>query len=302
VYDEKATCPTWNKFLEQILPDIEVRTFIQRAIGYALTGSVAEQLIFFFHGTGANGKSTFTDIVLAMLGDYGQQAAPDLLMATKDMHPTAVADLLGARFVVSSEIEQGRRLNEALVKQLTGGDAIKARFMRMDFFQFTPTHKLFLHANHRPVIKGTDHAIWRRMRLVPFTVTIPDDQQDKHLVDRLRRELPGILKWAIRGCLDWQRDGLTRPAAVMQATSDYRADMDLLGAFIDEMCVIGDEMRASANDLFRSYSNWCDANGEHAGTQKAFGLALGERGYTKHPHGTDRRIHWFGIGLLEAKP
>ncbi|MGH7378091.1 MAG: DNA primase family protein, partial [Candidatus Methylomirabilales bacterium] len=180
-YDPGAKAPTWTAFLDHIMAgNREVIEYLQRAVGHALTGDVREQVLQFLHGTGANGKTTFLNAILDAVGDYGKQAAPELLTIKYGTeHPTGLADLRGCRFVASIEVEEGKRLAEVLVKQLTGGDRLKARFMRENFFEFTPTHKIFLAVNHKPVIRGTDHAIWRRIRLVPFTVTIPDAEQDK---------------------------------------------------------------------------------------------------------------------------
>jgi putative DNA primase/helicase len=302
-YNSTAECPAWERFLEQVVPDEDVRSFLQRAVGYALTGLTNEHALFFFHGAGANGKSTFLRTLLTVLGDYGRQAEPDLLLAKRDAHPTGVADLFGARLVVSSEIEDGRRLAEGTVKQLTGGDVLKARFMRQDFFEFSPTHTLFLAANHRPVVRGTDHAIWRRLHLVPFTVTIPAEDQDIALGERLKGEMAGVLRWAVAGCLEWRARGLASPLAVQLATSSYRADMDQLGAFIDERCVVLDGAVVPAAQLYEAYQTWTHENGERVTTQRELGVALSERGFDRRKHGSKRRWHWFGIGLqAEAEP
>lgn len=297
-HDPDAQAPAWARFLEQVVPDDEVREFVRRAAGYALTGDVSEQVLFFAHGGGANGKSTLFETLLAMLGDYGRQAEPDLLLARNEAHPTGMADLQGARLVVASEIDEGRRLAEATVKQLTGDTIIKARFMRQDFFEFTATHKLFLHANHRPVVRGTDHAMWRRLRLVPFTVTIPRSEQDKSLPGRLLGELPGILRWALEGCLAWRSSGLTEPEAVRVATSDYQAEMDVLGAFLSESCVELEVASVSASQLYHAYTEWCDESGERALSQRRLGMALSERGFERRKYGSANRWHWFGIGLV----
>lgn len=296
-YQPDATAPTFEAFLERVVPDPDVRNFLQEAVGYALTGDVSEQVMFFLHGSGANGKSTFLEAIQAMLGEYAKSAEPDLLLARNETHPTGVADLQGARLVVSSEIEEGRRLAEATVKQLTGGDRIKARYMRQDFFEFTPTHKLFIAANHRPIIRGTDHAIWRRIRLVPFEVVIPPEERDRHLGQRLQAELPGILRWAVEGCLRWQQRGLSAPDAVMAATNEYRREMDVLGAFLDDQCVAGNTRWVMAGDLYHAYQQWCGDNGERAQSQRALGLLLSERGFENRKHGPNRRAAWFGIGL-----
>ena len=298
VYDTSATCPTWDAFLEQVLPDPEVCSFVQEAIGYSLTGTVSEHLLFFNHGAGANGKTTFDQAMLALFGEYGRQADPDLLLAVREAHPTGVADLLGARLVVSTEIDDGRRLAEATVKRLTGGDRLKARFMHRDFFEFEPSHALWLAANHRPVVRGTDHAIWRRLRLIPFNVTIHAEDQDHDLGDKLRKELPGILNWALEGCQRWQRSGISTPTAVMVATDEYRSEMDVLGNFLTECCVVLDDSYVASADLYRNYVAWCEANGERPASQRKVGLALSERGFERRQAGHERRWHWHGVGLL----
>ncbi len=184
-YDPNAKAPVFQAFLEQVLPSEALRKFVQKAIGYSLTGDVSEQVLFFLHGTGANGKTTLMNVVLGLTGDYGKQAAPDLLVAKGTTHPTELADLFGARCVASTEVEDGRKLAENLTKQLTGGDRIKARYMRQDFWEFDPTHKIWLSANHKPEVRGTDYAIWRRIKLIPFGVTIPKAEQDPRLPELL---------------------------------------------------------------------------------------------------------------------
>lgn len=294
-HDPSARCPRWTAFLEQILPDPDVRTFVQRWAGYCLTGSVAEHKIVFAFGAGANGKSTLLNVLAHVLGDYARQAPPDLLMRRRDdPHPTGLADLQGARLVLATETAQGRNLDEALVKRLTGGDNIKARFMAKDFFEFAPTHKLVVATNHRPGIAGTDHGIWRRIRLVPFDIVIADEHQDRQLEHKLTLEADGILRWALDGCLDWQRDGLTEPNAVVAATADYRAEMDVLGDWISDCCVLVAGVNARAAQLFESYTRWCEAMGEHAMSQRKLGGALRERGLHSR---TSNGVIWDGIGL-----
>ncbi len=204
-YDPSAEAPTWEVCLKTWLPSEGLRRFVQKAVGYALTGDVSEQVLLFLYGTGANGKSTLINALMEAMGDYALQAAPELLTVKASAHPTELADLKGARFVASVEVEDGKHLAESLVKQMTGGDRIKARFMRADFFEFSPTHKVFLAANHKPEVRGTDTGIWRRIKTVPFDVTIPKGERDPALLAKLRDELPGILRWAVEGCLLWQR-------------------------------------------------------------------------------------------------
>ena len=253
--------------------------FLQRAIGYGLTGDVSEQVFFIFWGVGANGKSTFIMIVRDMLGDYAMKATSELLMAKRgDAHPTERADLQAKRFVAAVETEEGRRLAEGFVKEATGGDPIRARRMREDFWEFVPTHKLFLATNHKPVVRGTDHAMWRRPKLVPFSVVIPDEEQDKRLAEKLRAELPGILAWSVRGCLDWRVNGLGVPDEVKNATDGYRQEMDVLRDFLDERCVLNPGTKAPVGELYQSYKDWAEKSGEHPLTKRAFGERLRERG------------------------
>jgi len=296
-YDPTAQCPTWDAFLERVLVDQDVIYFIRRAIGYTLTGSVGEQALFFLHGSGANGKSTFIRAILDMLGDYGKQAAPQMLMYG-DRHPTEIADLHGARFVATIEVEEGRRLAEVLVKQLTGGDRITARFMRHDFFSFDPSHKIWLAANHKPIIKGTDYAIWRRIRMIPFDVVIPPAEQDSSLGDKLRAELPGILAWAVRGCLEWQKIGLAAPEKIKRATEAYQTEMDLIAGYLAERCVVNSLASVTAGALYADYKVWAEESGEKPISQRSFSGRLKERGYTTSDRDGSGRALYSGLGLL----
>ncbi len=304
-YDPGAEAPTWQAALERWLPSGALRRFVQRVAGYALTGDVSEQVLPFLCGPGANGKTTFINTLLATAGDYGQQAAPDLLLAKRGGHPTEVADLFGARLVASVEVEDGRRLAESLVKQLTGGDRIKARRMREDFWEFDPTHKAVLVANHKPVVRGTEHAIWRRIKLVPFEAVIPKAEQDPRLLEKLRVEMPGILAWAVRGCLEWQREGLGEPEEVLAATQQYREEMDVLAGFLDDRCVVHPRAEAPATPLYNEYQEWCRSNGEAEENQRRFGGRLRDRGFdsfdiTSGAH--KGRKGWRGVGLKTDNP
>jgi P4 family phage/plasmid primase-like protien len=298
-YAPRADAPMWAQTLERALPSLEVRTFFKKLCGYALTGDVSEQMLPVLYGTGANGKSTVLNALLAVMGDYGTQAAPDLLAAKKGSHPTELADLFGMRFVASIEVEDGSRLAESLVKQLTGGDRVKARRMRQDFWEFEPTHKVLMACNHKPQVRGTDNAIWRRIRLVPFTETIPPAEQDRQLPDKLRAEAAGILAWAVEGCLEWRREGLQAPEAVRHATGAYRAEMDVLGAFLRECCELGHEYNEAAKDLYAAYRRWCEESGERPETQRKFGSRLTERGgFERYRGGADGGHRWRGVQLL----
>lgn len=300
-YDPDAKAPRWYQFLNEIMAENQdLIDFLQRAIGYTLTAYATEQVLFICYGPGANGKSVFLDTLLTLLGPYGKPTDPDLLMSRKsDAHPTSIADLMGVRLAVTIETQEGRRLNETLVKWLTGGDKLKARFMRQDFFEFQPTHKLWLATNHKPVIRGTDIAIWRRIRLIPFNVTIPEEKRDPMLTQKLTGELPGILAWAVRGCLAWQQEGLGQPEAVKKATADYRREMDVLQDFLDERCVVKPNAHATAKELYEAYCQWCEETGERAVTQREFGIRLTERGFIRDRGAHGVRI-WSNIGLLET--
>jgi putative DNA primase/helicase len=299
-YDPGAAAPAWDAFLERVLPSEELRGFVQRAVGYSATGDTSEQCMFINHGTGANGKSTFQETAAAALGDYAMRTPTETLLAKRsDGVPNDVARLKGARFVSASETEEGRRLAESRIKDLTGQDTISARFMRAEFFDFTPTHKLWLSTNHKPEIRGTDTAIWRRIRLVPWSVAIPPAEQDKKLAEKLRSELPGVLAWIVRGCLEWRRGGLWAPDAVRRATVEYRAEMDILGAFLAECCVLGDDQNVAAADLYRAYGEWCKDTGEAPVKQRRFGGQLTERGgFKRYRGGKDGGHRWRGLDLL----
>jgi putative DNA primase/helicase len=300
-YDPGALCPTWVGFLSRILAgDGELIRFVQKVIGYSLTGSTQEQCLFILYGAGANGKSTLIQTISALLGDYARQTPTETLLIQRgDGVRNDLARLQGARFVSAVEVEGGRKLAEALVKQLTGGDTITARFLYGEHFEFQPMFKLWLAVNHKPVVQGTDHAIWRRLRLIPFTVTIPAAEQDKRLTEKLQAELPGILRWAVEGCLLWQQEGLEPPAAVHRATGDYRAEMDVIAAFIRDCCVVEPQRQVSTSELYAEYRGWCEQMGESAVTQKAFGTALRERGCT--PGRTSGGRLWVGIALREEE-
>jgi putative DNA primase/helicase len=301
-YRTDADGPRWQSTLDRVLPKPEIRTFFQRLCGYALSGDTSEHVLPMLYGTGANGKSTVLNALLEALGDYGMQAAPDLLIAKRNAHPTELADLFGARFVASIEVEDGRRLAESLVKQLTGGDRVKARRMRQDFWEFPPTHKVFMAINHKPEIRGTDAAIWRRIRLIPFTETIPPAEQDKKLPAKLREELSGILAWAVEGCLEWRRAGLQAPDEVRKATGQYRSEMDVIGAFLQDECEIGRDYRESFTSLYTRYEEWCEEGGEKAEARRKFNARLKERGqFEARRSGPQGSNEWHGLQLLKEK-
>lgn len=310
-YDPSAACPEWDRFIEEILPSDELRAFFKRLVGYSLTGRVKEHILPILYGIGANGKSTVLNALLAMMGDYGLQAVSDLLVAKGDAHSTERADLFGKRLVVCVETEEGRRLNEALVKQLTGGDGVRARRMREDNWEFAPSHTILMATNHKPGVLGTDRGIWRRLRLVPFDVSIAEKDQDLDLSEKLEKELPGILRWAVEGCLEWQRDGLGRPDEVAKATAGYRGEMDVLATFLEERCVLVPDAVTGATRLYKEYQSWTEEAGEKAWTQKRFGGKLEDRLKEHYPGRKEHRRtsssgpnkgrkEYVGIGLLSA--
>lgn len=305
-YNPEAECPTWIKFLQSIMRDDEGNVkhelidFLQKAIGYALTGDTKEQVVFFLWGNGRNGKSTFINIIREILGDYGKQTNADTF--TAKTHEGGInndiARLSDARFVSAVESEEGQRLSEALIKQLTGGEPITARFLRKEFFEFLPKFKIFFTTNHKPIVKGNDEGIWRRIKLIPFTVTIPKEEIDMELPEKLRKELSGILKWAVEGCLKWQREGLGEPEEVKQATQGYKDEMDILGQFLSDHCVVRAGARVSAKNIYDAYKNWCEENGEYVLSSRKFNRRLEERGFVKKRSGKAGNTYFHGIGLL----
>lgn len=304
-YDPQAKCPTWERFLEDVMQDEEGNVkhelidFLQKAVGYSLTGDTSEQVLFFFYGTGRNGKSTFMNVINDVLGDYGKQTNAETFTIKKsDRVNNDVAALKGARLVAATESEEGARLAESLVKQLTGGEPILARFLHQEFFEFVPQFKIFFTTNHKPVIRGADEGIWRRIRLVPFTVRIPDEKLDKDLPKKLSAEMSGILRWAVEGCLKWQKEGLGNPKEVQDATASYRDEMDTMGSFLDEYCMVHENAKCPAPTLYQKYIEWTEDNGEYQITRTKLYRKIEERGFQKRKS-TGGQQFFFGIGLKE---
>lgn len=288
-----GSCPAWLTFLGQITGGNEdLMAFLQRVVGYALTGSVVEHALFFFYGAGGNGKSVFLALLKYVFGDYAGSAAMDTFTASKgDRHPADLAALRGARLVTASETEQGRRWDEARLKALTGGDAITARFMRGDFFTFDPTFTILVAGNHKPQLRSVDQAIRRRLHLVPFTVTIPAEDRDPDLAEKLKAEAGGILQWAIEGCLAWQISGLNPPAAVLDATSEYLEDQDAFQAWIEDCCTVDADRWELASTLYESWRNWAERAGEFVVSLKQFTERLDAAGFDKRKtNGVKRRM------------
>ena len=292
-------CQTWRQFIDEVTGgDKELEFYLQRMVGYALTGSTQEHALFFLYGTGANGKSVFVNTLATILGDYATNAPMDTFMETRtDRHPTDMAGLRGARFVAAIETEQGKRWAESKLKNLTGGDKISARFMRQDFFEFFPQFKLFVAGNHKPAIRNIDEAMKRRLHLIPFTITVPPERRDKNLQQKLLAERDGILAWAVQGCLDWQRHGRLRPPQrVVDATEEYFEAEDALGRWLDERCVRETCAKSLTAELFNDWKQWAEAAGEFVGAQRRFSDQLITRGLEKWRNGMGVR-GFQGIGL-----
>jgi putative DNA primase/helicase len=303
-YDPGGRCPLWLAFLDRVFSgDQELINFVQKATGYSLAGNTGEQLLFFLYGHGANGKSTFTGAIQDVMGSYSRKVRAEALMTRRsDAIPEEVAQLAGVRLALAAELGEGQRLNESLVKDLTGGDRLSARLLHKNSFEFIPIAKMWLYGNHKPTVKGTDEGIWRRVKLIPFTVTIPPEERDKNLPEKLRAELPGILAWAVRGCLAWQREGLDLPQAVKAATDDYRAEQDTLAAFLSECCVINSLASVTAGDLYTAYKAWAEQSGLNPISKIALSRQLSERGLsaTGRQAGTGRAVYT-GLGLLAER-
>jgi putative DNA primase/helicase len=297
-YDPTAACRRWEAFLGRILPDPEVRAFLQRSAGYCLTGSMAEQCLWILWGTGRNGKSTFLTTLQAVLGDYAMQAPATLLVdRRRDAAPFDLAGLAGRRLVAMAETEEVGSLTEGLIKQLTGGEPVRARHLYGDFFEFEVQAKIWLSTNHRPTVRGEDEGIWRRIHLVPFTERIAEDELDKDLPHKLRAELPGILAWAVRGCLAWQQGGLRPPRAVTLATSEYRKDESVLERFVEETCLLGSGQSVPKKLLYHVYQTWCDDQGLTPLSQPRLSRALKERAVREARLGRDGAHCWIGLAL-----
>lgn len=298
-YEPDAKCDLWLKFLHRVTGDKpELVKYLQRAVGYSLTGDTTEQCLFFLYGLGRNGKSTFVGILRKLLGPYGHKTNTEMLMVRdRTGGPREdLADLKGKRLVIASEIEENKRLAIVLIKEMTGGESIRADRKHEHAFEFEPTHKIWLSGNHKPIITDTTYSIWRRFRLIPFTVTIPEEEKDPNLSYKLEKELPGILAWAVKGCLEWQRNGLREPEEVISATEVYRNEQDVLGEFIDDCCLVKSTYRISKNDLSKAYVEWCTENNQTPLGRTIFRGKIIERGIVEGK-GTNGVREWRGITL-----
>ncbi len=300
-FNPSATCPMWREFQLQILVDEELMGFVKRASGYSLTGKTNEQVLFFLYGTGQNGKSTFIGLMKKLLGDYAWKEKASLFIETRvdDVSANMFAGLPEKRMVIGAEMPDNARLSESRIKDLTGGDELNARKLFCESFNFTPTHKLWFYGNHRPMIHGTDEGIWRRMKMIPFTVHIDDDKRDFNIDDRLWIEAEGILNWAIEGCLEWQKGGLRAPAIVTEAVAEYRDEEDLIWQFIEAECQRSGEIpRGLLSGAFR---DWAVAEGYK---YTASPRAVADR-VKKIPGVTTKMIRgirkWVGLSLKDEK-
>lgn len=284
-------CPTWMRFLHDATAgDVDLQSYLQRVVGYCLTGSTEEQALFFFYGTGQNGKGTFLNFIQWMVGDYTRVADMATFIESKsDRHTTELAELQGARMVTSQETDEGKRWAESRIKSMTGSDPITARFMRQDNFTYIPQFKLMIAGNHKPGIKSIDPAIRRRINLIPFTVTIPASKRDNNLMAKLRAEAGGIMAWAVQGCLDWQRIGLTPPDRVVKATDEYFASQDTIGQWIEDECVDEGNTRVLLHVAYRSYQKYAQRQGAYIMEMKRWLDNMELKGYRaeKRP-GSDR--------------
>jgi putative DNA primase/helicase len=284
VYDPSAKCERWHQFLDEIFAgDSALIEFIQRAVGYSLTGDTQEQCLFILHGNGANGKSTFVETFRKLLGSHATTTGFSTFMVQRNVGAPRddIASLVGARLVITSEAGQGTTFDEATVKLVTGQDAVSCRHLYGSFFEYVPQFKIWITTNYKPTIHGSDDAIWRRIRLIPFNQQFKGNKRDAQLPEKLKRELPGILAWAVQGCLDWQRDGLGRPKTVLEATTEYRRESDQVGRFLSERCVSGKEHSVSGQALYSAYVQFCQQRGEKYLANNVFAAQIAKRSFEK---------------------
>lgn len=298
-YNPKADCPLFIDSLNKIINNRpEMLSYLQRIIGYCLTGDNREQCMFLCYGAGNNGKTTLLELLRDLLGDYARNA--DTESFTAHFYQTIkndIARLKDSRFVTAAETESGMKLSESLIKQITGGDMMTVRFLHQEHFEFKPTFKIFMSANHKPQIKGGDSGIWRKIRLIPFEVIISADDRDYQLLEKLKKELPGILNWALKGCLEWQKSGLNDPSLVTDATAQYREDMDELLDYFEDACNIGNNECVKVKDLYINYKNWCSMNSHTIIKKSDFKLKVEARGFRQQKNKGD--WYWMGISIKD---
>jgi P4 family phage/plasmid primase-like protien len=302
-FDPAAECPRWLSFLDEVfLGRGEIITFLQAWFGYCLTGMNTEHYFLILHGSGENGKTVLMNTILHVLGDFGREMPVELIIQKQSdgAVPNDLATLAGYRMVTFAESESGKHLAESRIKSISGGDQLTARFLFAEYFTFTPACKIILRTNHKPRILGTDHAIWRRIILVPFDFRVPPGRRDPSLTEKLKAEASGILNWLLRGCLRWQREGIARlPGAVEEATARYRADEDALGDFLAEKCIFQPGERTQSKVLYEAYLGHCQETGQKEISQKSFSATLEERGFQKER--TSAGVFWKEIALAENR-
>lgn len=295
-YTDKADCPKWDEFLNDIfLGNQELVRFIQRAVGYSLSGYTSEQVLFVLYGNGRNGKSVFLDIINEVFGNYSTNIQPQAIMASKNNSDASpeIAKLDGARLVTTTEPNEGERFDEGLLKQLTGGDRVSARKLYENEFEFTPQFKLWMATNHKPYVRGRDEGIWRRFIIIPFDKQIPLHEIDRDLTKKLKRELPAIMRWCVDGFLEWQRIGLAEPKIIKEQRDEYRTEMDSIAAFIDECCVVKADEKVKASLLFEAYDSWAKENHQHRMSSTKFGKEMANK-FTKK---TSNGVKYYGLNL-----
>lgn len=301
-FEPGAKAPRWEQFLDQVTGgNGELKSYLQRGVGYSLTAETKGQVWFFLYGLGSNGKTTFTMTIRRLMGDYGVRIDSDDLMikekkASGSSPKEGVADTRGKRFAVASEVQDGKRLDIGLLKDMSGQDSIKARRLYEHEQEFLPTHKLWMFGNHKPIITDTTHAAWRRLKLIPFAFKVPENEIDPDLQAKLDAELPGILNWAIAGCLEWQRENFNEPGVVTDAVAAYRHDSDLLADFIEDCCILEHMATASKSEMKDAYEQWCKENGQEPISRNTFKTRLIEKGVGEGRAGKRGRF-WTGIRL-----
>jgi putative DNA primase/helicase len=297
-----TSCPIWLSFLNTVMAeDQSLIDYLQRMCGYCLTGLIKEHAMFFLYGTGANGKSVFINTLRGVFGSYHTTAPIETFtLANSIQHPTELAGLMGARLVTAIETEEGRTWAESKLKTITGGDEVSARFMRQDFFRFTPTFKLMIAGNHKPRLRSVDEAIRRRFHLIPFAVTIPEADRDKDLSEKLKPEWPAILRWMVDGCLKWQEIGLSPPQAVIDATNKYLETEDSIGTWIADRCECKCSYEDTSANLFASWKAWAELMGEVPGSRKEFSEILQGRGMEPTTIGHSKARAYKGIRVIKA--
>lgn len=301
-FEPSAKCPRWEKFVAEVFGnELDLIDWIQKVIGYCLTASTEEQAIFLCYGAGANGKSTFLDVIRYVLGGYAYNLPFSAFeLKSRSAIPNEIAPLKGRRFVTAIETNESVELNEGRIKALTGGDPITARLLYKEFFTFEPTGKFFLAFNHKPTVADDSHGFWRRVRLIPFTQQFSGKECDLHLADKLKAEASGILNWAVAGCLKWQAEGLKAPQSVLAASQEYREQSDPLKEFLEDCCQLGPSESVGVSELKDAYKTWAEANGSEPLNPKAFNRRLESRGHQRVRLGHNRTRLWVGIGLTST--